>query len=123
MYKYPPASDISQIKAIIEAAASVWGMHPQNIAKRSRKQPRAIVRQICMALAYRTTNLSLTQVAQCFDLIDHASVIHAMKRADKATNDPEMAEKIIRVINKITPPTHCKKQQSMTPRGVITEKI
>lgn len=119
MYKFPLKDDISQITAIVEAAGAVWGIHPKNILGRTRTQPRAIVRQICMALSYRMTSLTLAEVAQCFNLIDHATVIHAMKRADKAANDPEMAKKIAEVIRKSPPPYIAKKEKAKRGEGAL----
>ena len=119
MYKFPLKEDISQITAIIEAAGAVWGIHPKNILGRGREQPRAIVRQICMALSYRMTSLTLAEVAHCFNLIDHATVIHAIKRVDKAANDPELAPKIAEVIRKSPPPYMGKKEKAKRGEGAL----
>lgn len=97
----PLVNDISQIRAIIRAVASIWGIESKLILGRTRRQPHAFARQLCMALAYQETCLSLNQVGECFDNRDHGTVIHAIKAVDEARKYPHIAPLIDRVMEEI----------------------
>ena len=97
----PISNDLRQIKGIIRAVALKWGMDTKILLGRSRRQPAAFARQLCMALAYQKTNLSLVQVGACFGNRDHATVLHAIKRVNEASNNKEVAPVIMEVIEEI----------------------
>jgi chromosomal replication initiator protein len=99
----PAKKDISQIKAIIDAVSSVWGIDTEIILGRSRRQPGSFARQLCMALAYKKTHLSLNQVGECFDNRDHGTVLHAIKKVDEASDNKEIKPLIQEVISKLKP--------------------
>lgn len=115
-YKFPLREDVLQIRAILDAAASVWGLHPKNILGRSRRQPEAIVRQICMVLSYRMTSLTMAQIAQAFRRADHTIVVHAVKAVDKAIKKEEIAQKISQIIRK-APPRHMRQTEKAEGEG------
>ena len=97
----PISEDISQIKGIIRAVASIWGIESKIILGRTRRQPHAFARQVCMALAYQETSLSLNQVGECFDNRDHGTVIHAIKAVNEARKYPHIGPLIDQVMAKI----------------------
>ena len=99
----PAKRDISQIKAIIRALSSVWGVESEIILGRSRRQPAAFARQLCMALAYKKTHLSLNQVGECFDNRDHGTVLYAIKKVDEASVNNAIKPLIQEVIKKLKP--------------------
>jgi len=99
----PAKRDISQIKAIIRAVSSVWGVESEIILGRSRRQPAAFARQLCMALAYKKTHLSLNQVGECFDNRDHGTVLYAIKKVDEASVNNAIKPLIQEVIKKLKP--------------------
>ena len=99
----PAKRDISQIKAIIRAVSSVWGVESEIILGRSRRQPAAFARQLCMALAYKKTHLSLNQVGECFDNRDHGTVLYAIKKVDEASVNNAIKPLIQDVIKKLKP--------------------
>ena len=97
----PAKKDVSQIKAIIRAVSSVWGIDTEIILGRTRRQPAAFARQLCMALAYKKTHLSLNQVGECFDNRDHGTVLYAIRKVDQLSNDPEVSKVINEVIKEL----------------------
>ena len=97
----PMKHDICEIQAIIRVVADKWNVPANILLGRSRRQPVAFARQLCMALAYQKTHMSLNQVGECFDNRDHATVLHALKQVDKASSDPEVAPIIREVIKEI----------------------
>ena len=99
----PAKKDISQIKAIINAVSSVWGIDTEIILGRSRRQPASFARQLCMALAYKQTHLSLNQVGECFDNRDHGTVLYAINKVDEASNNQDIKPLIQEVISKLKP--------------------
>jgi len=94
----PAKKDISQIEAIIRAVSSVWGIDTEIILGRSRRQPAAFARQLCMALAYKKTHLSLNQVGECFDNRDHGTVLYAIRKVNELSNEPEVSKVIKEVM-------------------------
>ena len=102
----PIHDDLMQIKSIIRAVALKWGIDTKILLGRSRKQPEAFARQLCMALAYQKTNFSLVQVGECFGNRDHATVLHAIKRVNEASNNKEVAPVIMEVIEEIKTKTN-----------------
>ena len=99
----PAKRDISQIKAIIRAVSSVWGVESEIILGRSRRQPAAFARQLCMALAYKKTHLSLNHVGECVDNRDHGTVLYAIKKVDEASVNNAIKPLIQDVIKKLKP--------------------
>ena len=99
----PAKKDISQIRAIIRAVSSVWGIDSEIILGRSRRQPASFARQLCMALAYKKTHLSLNQVGECFDNRDHGTVLYAIKKVNEASSDKDIQPLITEVIRKLQP--------------------
>jgi len=97
----PIVSEISHIQRIIEAVASVWGIESLMILGRGRRQPHAFARQLCMALAYQETRLSLQQVGKCFDNRNHGTVIHAINSINKARLYPHIGPLIDKVMKEI----------------------
>ena len=99
----PAKRDIPQIEAIIRAVSSVWGIDTEIILGRSRRQPASFARQLCMALAYKKTHLSLNQVGECFDNRDHGTVLYAIKKVDEASANNAIKPLIQEVIKKLKP--------------------
>lgn len=99
----PVKRDISQIEAIIRVVSSVWGIDKEIILGRSRRQPASFARQLCMALAYKKTHLSLNQVGECFDNRDHGTVLYAIKKVDQASSNKDIKPLIEEVIIKLKP--------------------
>ena len=99
----PVKRDISQIEAIIRVVSSVWGIDKEIILGRSRRQPASFARQLCMALAYKQTHLSLNQVGECFDNRDHGTVLYAINKVDEASNNQDIKLLIQDVITKLKP--------------------
>ena len=99
----PVKRDISQIEAIIRVVSSVWGVDTEIILGRSRRQPASFARQLCMALAYKKTHLSLNQVGECFDNRDHGTVLYAIKKVDQASANKDIKPLIEEVIIKLKP--------------------
>ena len=97
----PAANDMSQIKRIIEAVATIWGIESLMILGRGRRQPHAFARQLCMALAYQETRLSLQQIGKCFDNRNHGTVVHAINSVNKARLYPHIAPLIDKVMKEI----------------------
>ncbi len=99
----PVEGQLLRIEAIVDAVASVWGIEPEIIFGRSRRQPIAFARQLCMDLAYKKTHLSLCQVGDCFDNRDHTTVVYAIKKVDQASVNKDIKPLIKEVMMKLKP--------------------
>jgi len=93
--------DLSYLEAVIRAVAGKWGIDAKDILGRSRSHPVAFARQLCMALSYKETNLSLCQVGECFGNRHYTTVIHAIKKVDLASRDKTIALLILEVLNEV----------------------
>lgn len=97
----PLKSDLEQLQKLIRTVSEITGVEPEVILGRSRRQPASFARQLCMAIGYRTTYMSLNQIGECFDGRDHGTVIYAMKAIDKASNNKTTAPLIREVLEAI----------------------
>lgn len=98
--KTPISYDIKQVRNIIETVSRVMGVKTDIILSDTRRQPAALARQICMAIGYRTTYMSLAKVGECFRR-DHGTVIHAMKAVDKACEKKSNADLVRTILNQL----------------------
>ena len=98
---YPQKENVKMVQNIIKAVSEVWGLTTEQILQPTRgKANTTFARHLCMALAYRITSLTMTQIAEAFRR-DYTSVIYAIKKVDQASNDKELAPLIREVLNKI----------------------
>lgn len=88
-------NDIEKIKLIIRTVARTFGVEPLDILGTSRKKHLAFARQFAMTLAYRGTNMSLTEVGACFGNRNHATVIHAMRVIDDHFDTSDMMRQVM----------------------------
>jgi len=97
----PKKESVMLIEAIIRAVSKKWDILPEHIIGRSRRQPYAFTRQICMALSYHKTTFSLAPDGECFGNRDHGTVIHAIKVIDNALKDKAIAKIIKEILDEI----------------------
>jgi chromosomal replication initiator protein len=67
-------------QAIIDAAADMFGMSPEDLRGKSRRQPLVTARQICMYVFRQMTDFSYPAIGREFGDRDHTTVIHAERR-------------------------------------------
>lgn len=88
-------------ESILRAVCEVWHIDEQEIFGPSKKQPESFARQLCMALMYQMTNMTLMDVGAYFSNRHHSTILHAIKRVDLASSDPDIVELINQSIRKI----------------------
>ena len=86
----PLKNDLKKVQKIIRAVAQITGVESEVLLSRTRRQPAAFARQLCMAIGYRTTYMSMAQIAECFSR-DHGTVVYAIKKVDEACEDKTVA--------------------------------
>ena len=58
---------------------------------RSKQQPYARIRQVCMWRLYRESNISMPVIGSIFNR-DHTTVLHAIHKMDKEMESADIAE-------------------------------
>ena len=89
------------IEAIIRTTAAYRQLTPADITGRSRARPTAEARHLAVFLASRHTNHSLAYIGKSFDNRDHTTVMHSIRRMERAlSTDAKLradAEAIIQI--------------------------
>ena len=86
---------------ILAAVSDVWNTDTEQLLGLDRKQPISFARQLCMALIYQMTHMTLIEVGQYFNNRHHSTVMYAIERVDQASSDVEVAKSINQSIRKI----------------------
>lgn len=78
------------LDAITRQVCSIYGLSPQQMMEKTRKQNVAFPRQVAMYLAnYLIPQLSLKEIAEYYHRKDHTTVIHAKKMIENQFRDDD----------------------------------
>jgi chromosomal replication initiator protein len=90
--RLPARSSHLGIEAIQQAVADHFGIAPELLIGKTRKQEIALARQVAMYLAKRLTQNPLKVIGLHFGNRDHTTVIHAVQTVEKkCLEDPNLA--------------------------------
>ena len=91
--RLPVRSSHLGIEAIQQAVADHFGIAPELLIGKTRKQEIALARQVAMYLAKRLTQNPLKVIGLHFGNRDHTTVIHAVQTIEKkCLEDPNLAQ-------------------------------
>ena len=91
--RVPAESTHLSIESIQKAVSEHFGLTPELLIGKTRKQEVAAPRQVAMFLAKRLTNSPLKVIGLHFGNRDHSTVIHAVQTVTKKCNqDPSFAQ-------------------------------
>jgi len=91
------------VEVVLEAVAEEYGLDPNEILVRTRRQPVAIARQLVMYLLRITTPLTLEAIGQAAGGRHHATVIHAIRSIEgRRTYDHTLDARVSRPTKQIT---------------------
>jgi chromosomal replication initiator protein len=71
-----------RIEAIQQHVARKFGMHVEELNKRSMTRVVALPRQMAMYLAKQLTDASLVEIGRCFGGKHHTTVMHSIAKID-----------------------------------------
>lgn len=79
---YPKEESEPTMKAddIIQTFCAVWGIHPEKIKRKNRKQDYVAMRQI-LAMRLKMIKLTLSDIGKKLGDRDHTSIIHSLQSA------------------------------------------
>jgi chromosomal replication initiator protein len=86
---------------ILRAVSEIWNTDLQQLLGAERKQPISFARQLCMALMYQMTHMTLIDVGQYFNNRHHSTVLYAINKVDQASSNAQIAKLINQSIQKI----------------------
>ena len=88
----PRGSDASTVSSIVDATATQFGLHSDQIIARDRRPAVARARKVAMYLARELTDHSLPEIGRSFGGRDHSTVLSAVRSvAADVRRDPELA--------------------------------
>ena len=91
------------VEVILEAVAQEYGLDPDEILARTRRQPVATARQLVMYLLRTTTPLTLEAIGQAVGGRHHATVHHAVRSIEgHRTYDRVLDARVYRLTKQIT---------------------
>ena len=98
---FPRKTSVVTPGLILRAVSEIWNTDSEQLLGAERKQPISFARQLCMALMYQMTHMTLIEVGQYFNNRHHSTVLYAINRVDQASNDAQIAKLINQSIQKI----------------------
>jgi hypothetical protein len=93
-----PAPSIAEVR---EAVCRFYRIPEREMLSTARYRRIARPRQIAMALARQMTTRSLPAIGKAFGGRDHTTVLHAMRKIERLSEDPHFAREISRVRSSI----------------------
>lgn len=88
------------LETVEKAVCEYFGISPNDIKGKSRKQEIATARQMAMFLGKQLTNSSLKTIGLHFGGRDHSTVIHAVNTIDRGQNESEDVRKNLEELKK-----------------------
>jgi chromosomal replication initiator protein len=87
-----------EVRQVVKAVASVFGLSPEDLLGRSRSRDIALPRQVAMYLMREEVNASLPQIGEALGGRDHTTVMYACEKvADMIERDDRLRRQVLQI--------------------------